>query len=277
MPRFRPFLDAFLLAPLRRANEAQRAHVAASAGPDWQVAAILVTAALMLTIQRYVFRAGNVQSALDLFADVLEPSVHARLASLVAAPENEQLAGLLYWAFGQFTIYVAGPVLVVKLLFRQPLSEYGVKRRGMFSSAWAYLVMAAVMLPGVLFASTRESFLETYPFYRLADGEPLWPRFFLWQLCYAIQFVSLEFFFRGFLLHGTRRRFGAYSIYVMMVPYCMIHFGKPPLETLGAIIAGIVLGFMSLKTRSIWMGAALHIYVAWTMDIAALWQTGRLP
>jgi membrane protease YdiL (CAAX protease family) len=274
--RFRAFLDDFLRAPLRRAAEEQRTHVAAAPGPDWQVAVVLVTAALMLTIQRYVFRSGNVGLALDLLGNVLDASTRARLVALATAPENSQLASLMFWAFGQFAIYVVGPLLVIKLLFRHSLVDYGTKLRGMFSYSWAYLLMAAVMLPGVLFASTREGFLHTYPFYRLAESEPLWPRFFIWELCYAVQFVSLEFFFRGFLLHGTRRRFGAYSIYVMMVPYCMIHFAKPPLETLGAIAAGIILGFMSLKTRSIWMGAALHIYVAWTMDAAALWQTGRL-
>ena len=41
------------------------------------------------------------------------------------------------------------------------------------------------------------------------------------------------------------------------------------------IIAGIVLGFMSLKTRSIWLGAALHIAVAVTMDLLALWRLGH--
>ena len=274
--RFHESWHAFFHAPLRRAAEEQRAHVAAASRPDWRVAVVFITAALMLTVQRYVFRSGNVGMALDALAGVMDASAHARLEMLTNAPENAMLASLIYWAFGQAVVYVVGPALVIKLLFRQRLSDYGAKLRGMFTCAWAYLLMAVVMLPGVWFASTRENFLETYPFYRLADNEPLWPRFLIWELCYAIQFVSLEFFFRGFLLHGTRRRLGAYSIYAMMVPYCMIHFGKPPLETLGAIAAGIVLGFMSLKTRSIWMGAALHICVAWSMDAAALWRTGRI-
>jgi membrane protease YdiL (CAAX protease family) len=268
-------LDHFLLAPLGRANEEQRSHVA-TANVDWQTAVVLVTVALMLTTQQYVFRSGNIVLALDASAAVLDASTHRQLVELATAEENSQLASLMFWAFGQCTVYVVGPLLVIKLLFRHRLCDYGAKLRGMFASAWAYLVMAAFMLPCVLYVSASERFLATYPFYRLAADEPFWPRFIIWEICYALQFVSLEFFFRGFLLHGTRRRFGAYSIYVMMVPYCMIHFSKPPLETLGAIAAGIVLGFMSLKTRSIWMGAALHIFVAWTMDAAALWRTGRL-
>jgi membrane protease YdiL (CAAX protease family) len=45
-------------------------------------------------------------------------------------------------------------------------------------------------------------------------------------------------------------------------------------ETFAAFIAGIVLGLMSLKTRSIWMGAVLHVSVALSMDFAALRRKG---
>jgi membrane protease YdiL (CAAX protease family) len=135
--------------------------------------------------------------------------------------------------------------------------------------------MYLVMLPCVLYVSFDPSFQRTYPFYRLQTGEPLWPRLVAWEIVYGVQFLALEFFFRGFLVHGTRRRFGAYSILVMTVPYCMVHFDKPLPETLGSIVAGLALGFMSLKTRSIWPGAAVHIAVAWTMDAAALYQQMR--
>jgi membrane protease YdiL (CAAX protease family) len=62
----------------------------------------------------------------------------------------------------------------------------------------------------------------------------------------------------------------------MTVPYCMIHFGKPMAETLAAIVAGIILGLMSLKTRSIWFGACLHVAVAMSMDFLSLWHKGML-
>jgi membrane protease YdiL (CAAX protease family) len=76
------------------------------------------------------------------------------------------------------------------------------------------------------------------------------------------------------MVHGLRPRLGSCSIPVMMVPYCMIHFQKPLPETLGAIVAGLVLGFMSLRTRSIILGAAIHVSVALSMDFASLWRQG---
>jgi membrane protease YdiL (CAAX protease family) len=50
----------------------------------------------------------------------------------------------------------------------------------------------------------------------------------------------------------------------------MIHYGKPLPETLGAIGAGVILGTLAMRTRSIWGGVLIHIGVAITMDMLAL-------
>jgi membrane protease YdiL (CAAX protease family) len=50
----------------------------------------------------------------------------------------------------------------------------------------------------------------------------------------------------------------------------MIHFGKPFPETIGAIAAGLVLGLLSYKSKSVIPGIFLHYSVAITMDILAL-------
>ena len=125
----------------------------------------------------------------------------------------------------------------------------------------------------VVLVSFRGDFSTYYPFYQNAHG---WHDLLIWELLYFAQFAALEFFFRGFMLHPLKRCMGAYAIFVMVVPYCMIHFGKPFLECFAAIIAGVVLGTLSLRTRSIWCGAMIHMSVAITMDVAALAQTGQL-
>jgi membrane protease YdiL (CAAX protease family) len=131
------------------------------------------------------------------------------------------------------------------------------------------------MVPLVLVFSTVAEFQRIYPFYRgWTPEDDGWGRLLAWEASYALQFVALEFFFRGFLVHGLKHRFGVYSVFVMTLPYCMIHFGKPLPECLASIIAGVFLGFMSLKTRSVWLGAALHVSVAWGMDFCSLYRRG---
>ncbi len=97
-----------------------------------------------------------------------------------------------------------------------------------------------------------------------------------WWVLYWLQFCALEFFFRGFLLNGLVPRLGYASIFAMVLPYNMLHYGKPMPEALAAIVGGIVLGTLALKTRSIWLGASRHISIALTMDLCALGHMGRL-
>ena len=132
------------------------------------------------------------------------------------------------------------------------------------------------MFPLVFFFSHTASFQHRYPFYVLKSNESIYPNLLIWEGFYFVQFFALEFFFRGFLLHGTKSQFGFYSVFVMMIPYCMIHFTKPLTETIAAIIAGIVLGTLSLKSNSIWLGVFIHCTVALTMDFCSLYQKGML-
>src|SRR6185436_16355444 len=86
-----------------------------------------------------------------------------------------------------------------------------------------------------------------------------------------------EMFFRGFWLGALRRSFGSGAIFAMAVPYCMIHFQKPYLEVCGAIVAGIALGSLSMKTKSIYQGFLVHVTVAGLMDWLALRHRKATP
>ncbi len=135
-------------------------------------------------------------------------------------------------------------------------------------------VYAALLVPvgvAVLWASRRPAFLATYPMLRpetVVDWS--WSVLLAYWLLYALQFVGVEFFFRGFLLFPFEERLGRAAVGLSVIPYCMIHFHKPLPEVFGAIIAGVVLGWLALETRSIWGGAMLHIVVALSMDVAAI-------
>src|SRR5262249_9628168 len=155
----------------------------------------------------------------------------------IAWSNTDPLFDLGWWALGTFGCFFVLPAVLIRFCLGERLADYGCKWSGAWSDAWVYFVFLLIMLPLVLLVSADPAFQATYPFYG-CRSLPGWS-LLLWEVLYAIQFVGLEFFFRGYLVHGTRDRLGAFCIPVMTVPYCMIHFGKPWPETLGSIVAGL--------------------------------------
>lgn len=187
-------------------------------------------------------------------------------------PLDTQLQRLVFWASQSFFFYFVVPGLVVKLVFKQNLADYGFKLKGSLKNWPLYLGMFVFMLPVIYLCSRTPNFQSHYPFYRLSFGESWYPNLYIWEGFYWLQFVGLEFFFRGFMVHGLKDKMGIHAVFVMVIPYCMIHFGKPFPECLGSIIAGLILGYLSFKNNSVMLGIAIHYAVAVSMDMSALWQ-----
>jgi membrane protease YdiL (CAAX protease family) len=195
----------------------------------------------------------------------------------VAHSPDNNLPALTWWVFVVSVFYFVLPMLFVKFWQKRPLSEIGLNFR-IEEGFWKLLLQCiAIMLPLVYLMSLTSGFAAKYPFLHIYNNAPYLGRtLLLWEIIYFFQFFGLEFFFRGFLLHSLKPSLGVYSIFVMTVPYCMIHFGKPMPETFAAIGAGIFLGWLSYKNGNIWMGLALHCTVAFSMDILALFNKGLL-
>lgn len=195
----------------------------------------------------------------------------------IAYSTDNNLPGLAWWVAVVTVFYFVIPAVVIRRIYGERLADYGLKLGVEKGFAKLLFACVAVMLPLTYLMSLTEGFAAKYPFLRIHNGEPYIGQTLLaWELIYFIQFFGLEFFFRGFLVHSLKKSLGLYSIFVMTVPYCMIHFSKPPAETLAAIAAGIFLGWLSYKNGSIWLGLILHCTVAFSMDILALWNKGLL-
>lgn len=271
LSQLRQRLLKYVRDPLLRADQEALETLQQQGGRiDLKTLLVLITTAFCMTLQNYGFRRTSLLDYLGWVEEWWPSQFVTSFHEWAADPANSEIGRLLFWALGQWIVYVVIPVFVIKVLLRERLRDYGLRSNHWWEGIWLYAGMMVVMAPLVYYFSTTQSFQNQYPFYHKPKDEPLWPNFIIWEIAYASQFVALEFFFRGFVLHGTRHRLGSMAIPVMTVPYCMIHFGKPWPETLGAIGAGMVLGFMSLKSRVIWLGAALHIGVAWSMDWLAL-------
>jgi membrane protease YdiL (CAAX protease family) len=137
-----------------------------------------------------------------------------------------------------------------------------------------YFVMLLIMLPMIIAASFNEGFLKQYPMYKTSGaheylGVPEAVTVAGYELAYGLDFVTVEYFFRGFLVIGMARVLGRGAVLPMAVLYCFLHFGKPAGEAISSIFGGYILGVIAYETKSIWGGIIIHMGIAWTMELVA--------
>ncbi len=135
-----------------------------------------------------------------------------------------------------------------------------------------YVLMLGLMVPLIIFASMQPDFLNAYPrlkqiaFIASYTNNPLGYQL-LYEISYGIDFVTIELFFRGFLLFAFMRYAGATAILPMASFYCSIHFGKPLFECISSFFGGLILGVIAHRTQSIVGGLAVHLGIAWMMEV----------
>lgn len=277
-----PFLWIFFRRTWRdldvEAHEQQRRTLAAG-GYNYRPAVLFTVTALVLTMQEYYGGRGFYEEHLKPFfreielAQVTSPGGPGKYINL---RRYNDLYSYGWWAFTRVFGYVAFPMIVWKIVFRKDsVLDMGLRVRGFLSHAWIYLLCLAVVMPALLIVARSPDFGNYYPFYKLSSRS--WVDLIAWEIMYISQFLALEIFFRGFWLSGLRSSLGSGAIFAMCVPYCMIHYGKPYLEAAGAVVAGVALGSLAMRTRSIYSGFLVHVTVALTMDLLALHHRNALP
>ena len=254
-----------------RAAAGERAAQAAAGRPDLRPLVAPVLGVFVLALQEYFGKSGFFQAA-------VRPALAAFEQAHPGGPVDlgtwGALYGQLWWGVTRVGGYLL-PIAIWPFLFRgERRRDCGLRLAGLGRHLWIYALALAVMVPLLLLVRHQPDFGAYYPFYRGAGRS--WADFLLWEAVYVAQFLALEAFFRGWWLHATRS-LGAASILGMVVPYTMIHFGKPWLEVSGAIVAGVVLGSLAARTRSIWAGFLVHATVGVLMDVLALEHRGELP
>lgn len=117
----------------------------------------------------------------------------------------------------------------------------------------------------IWFVSATPAFAEKYP--HLQSAKTDWGTLLIYETGMLLYMIAWEFIWRGFMLFGLEKKFGYYSVLIQMIPFVILHNGKPFLETFGAIFGGIALGILALRTRSIYYCIVIHIGVMYSIDL----------
>lgn len=171
----------------------------------------------------------------------------------------------LYWFIGDFITFFILPVIIIRFFFKERLSSYGLQIGDYKVGLKITLIFILIMLPLVWFASSTDSFAKVYP--HLNSARDSWNVFIIYEIGLLIYMLAWEFIWRGYMLFGLYEKFGFYSIFIQMIPFAILHNGKPLLETFGSILAGLALGVLALRTKSIFYCVIAHMSVMFSIDL----------
>jgi membrane protease YdiL (CAAX protease family) len=154
--------------------------------------------------------------------------------------------------------YLALPLATILILRQNPL-KWGM---GIGRWKWTLAATLACLLGAslLLLLAVRIPDLQEY-YGPLGPSGALWP----WIGLFAVDMLVWEFFFRAFMLFGLEPALGEMAIYVQMIPFALLHLGKPEIETLTSIAGGIIIGYVVRRCRSFWPAFLVHALIALTM------------
>ncbi len=152
-----------------------------------------------------------------------------------------------------FVAYLLVPGVASLLLWQKPWQYF---RLGNYRAVWKPLAsFVVIVLASTAWLATFDSWQDHYSAWGWAEVRKFALGAFLTMICG-------EFFFRGFLLFPLYDRFGGYALPMVVMPYTVIHAGKPVGELFGSIVFGLGLSYLAVRSRSIWYSVGLHWLLA---------------
>ena len=189
------------------------------------------------------------------------------------SPAAYDLASYVFEYLSSLLLFFIIPLILIKYVLRESPANYGLKA-GEVKSGLAFSLVAMVVLVPFLFSGSLVPGMQaTYPQARSVIGN--YRLFWVLEFFYLFYYIGWEFFFRGFMLFGLRDKFGDLAaVLIQTIPSCIMHLGRPEVETLGSIIAGIVFGFLALRTGSIFYPLIIHFFLGVFTDLLIMIRLG---
>lgn len=174
----------------------------------------------------------------------------------------------LYWFVSDFVTLFILSILIIKFIIKEDLKDYGLQlgdyKAGLIFSA----IFLGVMILMIWFTSATSDFAVKYPHLQTARNN--WSGFYIYEAGMLMYMFGWEFIWRGFMLFGLKEKFGYYTVLIQMIPFVILHNGKPAPETFGAIAGGIALGMLAFRTKSIYYCVLTHMGVMFSIDMISI-------
>lgn len=187
------------------------------------------------------------------------------LASQFVLFDDPQRTAELYTFFSAFILFGLLPLAVIRLVFKERISLYGLQIGDWRFGLKTFLLLAPVFMLASYSSINNPDFLAEYPLFKGASASP--STFLSHAFSYLFFYIGWEIYFRGFMQFGLRQSLGDWqSILVQTALSCIVHIGKPAGEIYGSIIGALVWGIIAFRARSLLFIILLHWLLGVSLD-----------
>jgi membrane protease YdiL (CAAX protease family) len=149
--------------------------------------------------------------------------------------------------------YVLIPLLIIKYIFRQPLSNFGVQignwRLGLIIFV-TYMIGIILITP----YAEKQGLLEYYKRENSEQREK-------WRNYDPISLMAWEFLWRGYGIFGLMQFYSPLIANLLQViPFTLMHYGKPTIEFWSCLPIGLIFGQIAIKTQSFLYMGLIHAF-----------------
>lgn len=184
--------------------------------------------------------------------------------------ENFEYWKVIYHNLSAFVLFFALGMIFTKLQ-KQKLKEVGMGV-GKWKVGLILCAIATLVVPLLGLSTTLDAEMSaTYP---MIDFNCEAWQLVLYFASYIMYYIGWEFLFRGMGIFNLEK--GGVSplsaILITTLISALIHtsiggFGKPMIETLSAIPAGLIFGYITYVTKSIYYSLYMHILIGISTDV----------
>jgi membrane protease YdiL (CAAX protease family) len=167
---------------------------------------------------------------------------------------------------GAFITLFIVPILTIKYVWKESPAKYGLKRPQntkesiiLTSTAIVFSFIVVILL------SQTTNFKNFYEITHKIN----W-LFSIEIALSLIYFIAEEFFFRGFLLFTFFEKYGNHSFWIVNIIFAILHANKAPGEMVLSFFFGLLLSFLSFRTKSFIPATVVHFIMALSLNLSII-------
>lgn len=186
--------------------------------------------------------------------------------------QDQEYWKIIYHNFSAFTIFFVLGIIYTKFIMKTSPKDFGLKL-GNKKLGGMIILLSTIIIPLLALSTLLDNDMtSTYPLVNFETYSSWW-QIGLYFVSYLAYYIGWEYMFRGIAIHSTKDKSSALgAILLTTLISSLIHtsiagLGKPMIETLSAIPAGLIFGWISYKTDSIYYSLYAHTLIGFLTDI----------